>query len=168
MNNCNKLLAVIIVASMMSGCASIIHGPTQGVDFGSQPAGAMIIIDGKEYGQTPKTIELRRKGRLKDELKPKKQYAVKIMMDGYMPYEIKVKREVDGWFFGNLLLGGVIGIIIDASNGAMYKLSPDQIIVPMGKVTVMDVKGDGSRLYIAVTLEPDPSWEKIGTLSKSE
>lgn len=67
MNNCTKLAIVVVLCAMLSGCASIIHGPMQTVDIGSQPAGAMVTIDGKDYGQTPKTIELRRKGRLKDE-----------------------------------------------------------------------------------------------------
>lgn len=35
---------------------------------------------------------------------------------------------MDGWLLGNLLIGGLIGIIIDASNGSMYKLTPDQVI----------------------------------------
>lgn len=89
-------------------------------------------------------------------------------MAGYQPYEIKIKRELDGWFFGNLIFGGLIGIIIDASNGAMYKLSPDQIIASMGKVSAMNVKDGDNRLYIGVTLQPDPAWERIGTMSKTE
>ena len=168
MNNCTKLAVVILLCAMLSGCASIIHGPTQTVDIGSQPAGATVTIDGKDYGQTPKSIELRRKGRLKDELKPKQEYKVKLTMAGYEPYEIKIKRELDGWFFGNLIFGGLIGIIIDASNCAMYKLSPDQIVASMGKVSAMNIKEGDSKLYIGVTLEPDPTWERIGTMSKTE
>lgn len=161
-----NLAAFIAVTSLLSGCASIIHGGTQSVDITSQPAGAIISIDGNDYGSTPNTIELRRKGRLKGEKGPKKQYAVKIELNGYMPYEVKIKRELDAWFFGNLIFGGVIGMIIDASDGAMYKLTPDQVIAQMGKMTASNYKDDS--IYIAVTLNPDPSWEKIGTLKKAE
>lgn len=158
----------IITASVffiLTSCASIIHGPTQSVDITSQPAGATITIDGQEYGQTPKTIELKRKGRLKGEASEKKMYNVKVELDGFYPYELKIKREMDGWFLGNLLFGGLLGIIIDASNGSMYKLTPDQIIAQMNKSTALNRLEDG-KIYFAVTLEVDPSWEKVGQLDK--
>jgi hypothetical protein len=35
---------------------------------------------------------------------------------------------VDGWYFGNLLFGGLIGLlIVDPATGAMYKLEPNEI-----------------------------------------
>lgn len=156
-------MATIVVISL-TNCASIIHGPTQPIDITSQPSGAKITIDGNLHGTTPHAVLLKRKGRMKGESSDKKEYALKIEMDGYFPYEIKLKRELDGWFFGNILFGGIIGIIVDASNGAMYKLNPNQVIAQMGKQTASNNKGDGT-LYIAVTLHPDPSWTKIGTLS---
>ncbi len=159
---------VVIAAMALPSCCSIIHGTEQNVDFTSQPSGASITIDGTDYGVTPKTITLRRKGRLKTEAKPKIEYAVKIQMDGYYPYDIKLKREMDGWFLGNILLGGVIGIIIDASNGSMYKLTPNQVIAQMAKNTSTGQirQTDKNNIYIATTLTPDPSWEKVGTLAK--
>jgi len=136
-----KLIASSLAIFLMSSCASIIHGPTQTVNFSSQPTGATITIDGKEYGKTPQAIELRRKGREKDEKSDKQMYEVKVVLDGYYPYELKIKREMDGWFLGNILFGGLIGIIVDASNGAMYKLTPDQIIAQMNKSTAMNYIG---------------------------
>ncbi|GAB4237627.1 MAG: hypothetical protein Tsb0034_12840 [Ekhidna sp.] len=159
-------LAIAFVSiNGLTNCASIIHGPTQVVDFSSQPTGASVTIDGKEYGNTPQSITLRRMGRSKDEAKPKQEYQVKIAMEGYYPYEVKIKREMDGWFLGNILFGGIIGIIIDAANGSMYKLTPDQVIAQMGKSTAMN-RSDDSNLVISVALEIDPSWEKIGQLKK--
>ncbi|MDA0792277.1 MAG: PEGA domain-containing protein [Bacteroidetes bacterium] len=61
-----RIITIGLLALIISGCASIIHGPTQMVNFMSQPVGATIIIDGKEYGKTPRSIELRRKGRKKE------------------------------------------------------------------------------------------------------
>jgi hypothetical protein len=35
---------------------------------------------------------------------------------------------VSGWYFGNLLFGGVIGmLIVDPLTGAMYNLTPEKI-----------------------------------------
>lgn len=163
----NLLLTALIIA-LSTSCASIIHGSKQSVNFSSTPPGAKIVIDGKDYGFTPKPVELKRKGRLKGEDNSKKEYDIKIELDGYYPYEIKITREMDGWFLGNLLFGGLIGIIIDASNGAMYKLTPNQVIAQMGKATAMNYKEIDDNVYVAVTLDPDPNWERIGTLEKVE
>ncbi|HEU5289182.1 MAG TPA: PEGA domain-containing protein [Cyclobacteriaceae bacterium] len=156
--------SIIIVTGMLSSCASIVHGNVQTIDFTSQPKGARIIIDGSEYGVTPSSIPLKRSGRFKGEISTKKEYAVKIELDGYYPYEIKIKREMDAWFLGNIIFGGLIGIIIDASSGAMYKLTPDQVVAQMSVQTAMIKQENDDRIYIAVALEVDPGWEKIGTL----
>lgn len=150
---------------LFGSCATIIHGSRQTVDFTSQPAGAKVSIDGKEYGKTPTFVELKRKGRLKGEPDGKKWYAVKIEMDGFYPYEIKLKRELDAWYFGNLIFSGFIGLIVDAVNGSMYKLTPDQVVAQMGKSNAYLDKS-AERIYVGITLQVDPSWEKIGTLRK--
>jgi hypothetical protein len=161
----NSFLALILT-TLVTGCASIVHGPNQAIDFSSQPHGATITIDGKEFGRTPKAIVLRRIGRMKGDFTGKTEYAVKIEMEGFYPYEVKIKREMDGWFLGNIIFGGIIGIIVDASNGSMYKLTPDQVISQMGRPTVMNTTELDDKIYIAVTLNVDPSWEKISTLEK--
>jgi hypothetical protein len=161
-------LLSLVLSGFLFSCASIVHGPSQSIDLTSQPSGAKILIDGIEYGITPASVELMRKGRLKGENVEKKEYAVSIEMPGYYPYELKIKREMDGWFLGNLIFGGIIGIIVDASSGAMYKLTPDQIIAQMGQTTAMSMKNMEDRIYVAVSLNPDPSWERIGALEKME
>ena len=159
-------MLTLTAIGLLTSCASIIHGKIQTVDFTSQPSGAKITIDGKDSGVTPKAIVLLRKGREKGESKEKKEYVVKIELEGFYPYEVKIKREVDGWFFGNLLFGGLIGIIVDASNGAMYKLTPNQVIATMGRTTAMAIDKLDDKVYIAVMLDPNPNWERIGTLKK--
>lgn len=161
------VFAVALVSTIaFSNCASIIHGPTQSVDITSQPTGAKITINDQYRGETPKTLLLRRKGFMKGEPKGNKEYVTKIELEGYYPYELKIKRQMDGWFLGNLVFGGLIGIAIDAGNGSMYKLSPDQLIAQMGKDASTTSKKDNDNIYIAVVLQADPSWQKIGSLAK--
>ncbi len=39
-----------------------------------------------------------------------------------------VDAHVNGWYFGNILLGGVLGmLIIDPATGAMYKLNATNV-----------------------------------------
>ena len=156
------LSAVVAISS----CAAIIHGSTQSVEFASRPTGAKLFLDGKEVGSTPQTINLRRKGRNKGEESEKTSYAVKVEMEGFQPYEIKLERKLDGWIFGNILFGGLIGIVIDAATGSMYKLSPKRVDAEFAKTTTL-TKSEGSNIYVAVTLQPDPTWEKIGEMTKA-
>jgi hypothetical protein len=160
-------LIALTFIGLLTNCASIVHGTEQKINFASQPTGAKIIIDGIERGTAPKSIILKRKGRAQGEPSDKKGYAVKIELEGYQPHEVSITRQVDGWFIGNLFFGGLIGILIDATNGAMYKLTPDQITAQMATTMAVSEKGDGC-IYFGVTLTPDPNWVKIGTMSKTE
>ncbi len=87
-------------------------------------------------------------------------------MEGYQTYETTLKRKLDGWIFGNILLGGIIGIVVDAASGSMYSLSPKDVTVELTKSTATNHQTkDG--IYFSVTLQPDPHWQKIGQLEKS-
>ena len=44
-------------------------------------------------------------------------------MNGYETKKVNLECKVNGWYFGNLLIGGLIGmLIVDPATGAMYKL----------------------------------------------
>ena len=159
-----QILFSFLIFGLLTSCCTIFHGATQMVDVSSEPVGAKISIDGRDYGTTPLSIPLNRQGRLLGESKEKKGYLLKIELEGYLPYEIMLRRKMDKLFLVDFI-GSAIGIILDARNGAMYKLTPDQINAKMGKTTASS-DSNSENVYIAVTLNPDPSWEKIGNLKK--
>ena len=70
-------------------------------------------------------------------------------------------RKTNGWVWGNIVFGGIIGLIIDASSGAMYKLTPEQVNAQLANGVVMNKKND---TYIGVVLVADENWEKIGNI----
>ena len=107
-------LAVSIVAST-SSCASIMSGTKQAVTITSDPSGAEISIDGKSAGKTPLTVELRRK----------EDHVIKAIGVGGGEATVTTTRGSNGWIWGNILFGGLIGLIIDLSNGAAKRFSPD-------------------------------------------
>ena len=170
MNSTTKRAFLFLFCSFLlfgvMSCASIINGKSQDIFISSQPKGAKILVDDKDYGVTPKTLGLPRMGRMEGEPSSKKEYKITLTLEGYMPYETILQRKVDGWFFGNLLIGGIIGIVVDAVTGSMYKLTPNQISAQM-KISGANVfnhkKGE---IFIATTLKPDPSWQKIGQITK--
>jgi hypothetical protein len=41
---------------------------------------------------------------------------------------LKIKSKIDGWYFGNLIFGGLIGlVIVDPLTGSMWTLSPREL-----------------------------------------
>ena len=115
-----SLLAVILCTS----CASIVSKSYYNVRLNSSPEAATVqVIDrnGREVfnGQTPTQVELKSgAGYFR-----KAEYTVKYTKEGYLPKTITITSDVNGWYFGNIIFGGLIGLlIIDPATGAMYKL----------------------------------------------
>ena len=92
---------------------------------------------------------------------------VKIELDGYHADETTLTREVSGWVWGNIVFEGLIGSVIDASAGGMYKLSPEQINADLKSSQANVIKNDNG-ILIAVVMKADPYWEKVGTLNARE
>jgi len=133
------------------------HGTTQEVGISSNPSYANVTLIGQAYGSTPIILDLRRA----------KSYMVKIELDGYHADETTLTREVSGWVWGNIVFEGLIGSVIDASAGGMYKLSPEQINADLKSSQANVIKNDNG-ILIAVVMKADPYWEKVGTLNARE
>jgi len=141
----NKILAKSVVAALIfsiSGCASIIGKSAYPVVIKSTPEGTHFVVkDGAgtavHTGETPATVTLNSsKGYFK-----KAQYTVVFSKDGYKDQTIPLTAGLSGWYWGNILLGGLIGmLIVDPATGAMWKL-PD------------DVAGNLVKQDIAIDLE---------------
>lgn len=150
-----KLMASLmcILVPLLYGCASIMHGTTQNVGIASNPSGARVTINGESLGETPLIADLKRKN----------NHLVRIALDGYRPYETTFTRHVSGWVWGNIVFGGLIGLAVDAISGGLYKLTPEQIEAELRESTAVGAMGTDT-LYLAVVLDPDPAWERVGSL----
>lgn len=137
----------------LNSCATIMHGTKQAVNISSNPSDALVWVDKNFVGKTPVVVKMTRGD----------NHIVKIELKGYLPYEIAVSKHMSGWVFGNLVIGGFIGVVIDAVSGGIYTLSPEQIQSELhsGHMKCVNKSGD---VCICVTLKADPSWEKIGNL----
>ena len=87
-----------------------------------------------------------------------------IKLEGYQNYETKLTKKFNGWYLGNIIFGGLIGLIIDPITGAMYDLTPNEINAQMNKGTAF--RSNGKDVYIAIALNINPSWKKVGQLEK--
>lgn len=112
-----QLLFVGLLVMVVVGCASIVSGTSQKVTFNSNPTGAKVITDTGLTLITPSTATL-----------PKgKSISVKCEKEGYESQTQVIGTSFDGWFLGNIFFGGLIGMIIDAADGAMMKLDRDNV-----------------------------------------
>lgn len=115
---------IALLAPMMAwGCASIIEGRTQPVTFNSEPPGAQVVINGRPMAVTPATISLE-----------KSEYdnaTVLFQKDGFQDQQATLNTKVTGWFWGNILSGGLLGSATDAISGAMWEYSPDKYFMTL-------------------------------------
>ena len=121
-----KILSLLIIPLIFTGCASILDGGSKSVQINSNPEGAKITISNQEgktiaVQKTPAIVPLARSsGYFRGE-----DYKLVFEAAGYSPYETHVTSTVDGWYFGNIFFGGLIGmLIVDPMTGDMYTLSP--------------------------------------------
>lgn len=141
----NKILVsfvVVILTVYQSGCATIVSGSEQDISIRSNPAGAMVLLDGMQLGTTP----------LMTDLKRKKRHTIKIQKDGYLEETRSTKRGFNWWYVGNVLFGGIIGLIVDPCTGAMYKIDPDEInatLVPQEGSLTADIKSNSVEATVA-------------------
>ena len=85
-------------------------------------------------------------------------------LDGYHPYELTLTKKSNGWVWGNIVFGGLIGLVVDASTGSLYKLSPEQVNADLKSNGTASISEGESSLFVAVTLKPDEAWQKIGNI----
>ncbi|WP_410222016.1 PEGA domain-containing protein [Pedobacter sp.] len=150
-----KFILGIIAALSLTGCATIISGSKQEMQFNSTPTNATVFVDGKEMGKTPFSTKLTRK----------ENHNVQIKLDGFKPYDLEVRKQFNEWYLGNLLLGGIIGLVIDPITGALYRLTPKEVNAQLANGFAFNKTKDG--VLITVDLKPDTSWTKVGQLEKS-
>lgn len=112
------------VCLFTTNCASIVSSATYPLSINSNPSGASITIINKKgtevyKGTTPASVVLKAGAGFFS----KEEYSVKFSKDGYQEKTVPVNFKIDGWYWGNILLGGLIGmLIVDPATGAMWKI----------------------------------------------
>ena len=148
-----RLGMLFIFVTVFSSCATLMNGTTQKVTVESEPTGAIVKVEpGYDQAKTPVELHLKRKDG---------PYRLTITMDGYQPYQVYIKASTSGWVWGNILVGGIIGIAIDYSTGAATKLDVKDVFANLqrngitaqrNKEGVFLFRNDGN-LLLAVNLE---------------
>lgn len=132
-----KLSLPLALAALlgMSSCASIVSKSRYPVAISSVPPGASVSItdrNGKEVftGVAPTAATLKSGAGYFS----KATYQLKFSSPGYDDKTMTLEADLNGWYFGNLLFGGLIGLlIVDPATGAMYRISEKEmqgVLVP--------------------------------------
>lgn len=113
---------ILALSSVVSGCATIVHlGGNEELNVSSEPAGAKVVIDGTERGVTPLATKVERK----------KDHAVVLTKEGFEENQSRVESHLSWWVAGNVILGGVVGILVDVLSGGGYTIEPDAVAVTL-------------------------------------
>lgn len=123
----NKIAAAAFCGFFMSGCASIVSDSSYPISLKSAPDTANFTITNRSgavvhSGVTPSVVTLKANaGYFKGE-----RYLITFKKEGFGEKTFTLTSSLDGWYWGNILFGGLIGmLIVDPATGAMYKLPQD-------------------------------------------
>jgi len=148
------IISILTLSLFFMSCATIVTGTSQNVSIQSEPGGATIKINGFDMGKTPTVLKL----------SSKKEHPISIELEGYETYNTVITNNVSGWLIGNLLLGGIPGLIIDVATGGMYVLNTEQINAELQKNKHGSIKLENGETCLLVTLHSNPDWVKVGQL----
>ena len=114
------------LALLLPGCATVVNGTTQTMTVNTAPQGAACTLEreGANIGMvtaTPGMVSFSKSG---------KELAVTCNKPGYLAATARAVPSFSGWTFGNLLLGGIVGVVVDASTGANFNY-PNQVTLPL-------------------------------------
>lgn len=117
-----KVLCVALGATLLAGCATAIRGTTNQVTFASEPSGAVVTTSLGHSCTTPCVVAIERN----------KPFEATFRRDGFehsvVAVRTEVSREGGTSFAGNLLLGGLVGMGVDAVSGAALDHQPNPVI----------------------------------------
>lgn len=114
----------------LSGCASIVGQKIYTVTFDTDPSPAAMTIKDEGgavlfNGQSPHTMVVRSSNGYFS----RAEYMMSAKAEGYRANAMTVGATISGWYWGNIVFGGLIGwLIVDPLTGAMYKLEPRYVL----------------------------------------
>jgi len=116
-----NLLWLAFIVLFAQGCATLMHGSTQQITVNSSPPGATVLVNGFMRFTTPTVLELTRK----------ESHRLDISLEGYHPEVVEVRSVPSTMVAGNIIAGGLVGLLVDHSTGAASRLVPEVVQVSL-------------------------------------
>ena len=131
MKRFTRVIALCAFVISLSSCATIFTATKYKVAFNTNPEDAGITIENRAgeiifEGKTPTTVKLKSSAGYMQ----REEYKITFTKNGYVTKTVFIAAELDGWYIGNILLGGIPGmLIIDPLSGAMWKIAKDDRVI---------------------------------------
>ena len=127
MKNVNSVLAAAFAIALSGGCASIVSRDRYDIPLHANEPALVEIRSGDELKTVvtaPATVTLDSGAGFFTRAK----YTFTFKKDGYPDVVKKRNAYLNGWYFGNIIFGGLIGIlIVDPATGAMWRLDENPL-----------------------------------------
>jgi hypothetical protein len=114
-----QLATIILGALAVQSCAALTTGTTQSLTVVTEPAGAQCRLSRSDsailvahVSQTPNTLRIDKSGEM---------MTIECTKEGYEVTRTYLEPDFQAMTLGNAILGGGIGLVIDATSGAMAK-----------------------------------------------
>jgi hypothetical protein len=125
-------VALLLLVALCAGCATVTRGSTQSVSVDA-PQGAICTLKSPAFGTrtitAPNTIVLE---------KGPDNVAVHCKKACYRDGSGEIASSFEEMTAGNILIGGIIGLGVDAASGAINKYEPEV------KIAMQPIPGCGS------------------------
>jgi hypothetical protein len=119
------IAAIAAFGVALSGCASIIKGTTQQIAITTPPTeGATCVLSSRQGNWTVVSPGVAKVNKSKEDIQ------VRCTKTGWKDATATIPSSFEGWTLGNILIGGVIGVGVDASTGAINEY-PHAFQIPM-------------------------------------
>lgn len=159
----HKTLALSSALLALCSCASIVTSGDRKIQVSSNPSAANVTVyDMKNQvvttSITPTTVKLKKgAGYFKGA-----DYRLVIEKAGYQRREFEIRHDINGWYFGNFGLGGLLGLlVVDPLTGGMWTLKPDKIDAELVPATAPGSVSLGEqRLVILAKQQLTPEQQK--------
>lgn len=157
---------VVVTCTVVSGCATVTTSSRQTFSVTTQPPGASckILRDATLVGvvdPTPGTVQIG---------KGSAGLSIACGKAGYLPASAEAAAQFQGMTFGNVLLGGLVGLAVDSASGAMF-FYPDSVrvvLVPARFDSVQERDRFFSDLTARITQRADGAIERLNKSCASE
>ncbi|WP_081609603.1 translation initiation factor 2 [Mesorhizobium sp. STM 4661] len=149
-----SIFATLVAALAVSGCASVVRGTTEKVSINSEPPDAAIRTSlGHSCPASPCTVEVSRK----------EGFTAFAEKEGYKPGSIYIGTKMSGngavGLAGNILVGGLIGVGVDAVTGATLDHFPNPAVITLVPV---DAPGESSKAAVPLPRQPKDNGARTG------
>ena len=121
-----RLAVIVAIAASSAACATVTRGTTEAFTVETEPSGAAVTTTaGVSCPSTPCTWKLPHNAK----------FTVTITKPGYKTVTTNIVHQTSGGgaagMAGNVILGGLIGVGVDAATGATQELKPNPLKVTL-------------------------------------